>query len=169
MRQHLERAGIVEIDGLGLQRDAALLQQFFRLGDHGQGLQAQKVELHQPGFFRILIVELRHRHVGARIAIERQDVVQRPVADHHAGGMGGGVAIQAFDLAGDLEQALGDGLGLGDLLQPRLAVHRFLQGNGFARRIGDQLGDAVDQAQRHLQHAAGIAHRGARLQAIPAP
>ena len=81
------------------QRDAALLQQLLRLGDDGQGLEAQKVELHQPGFFRILIIELRHRHFGARIAIERQDLVQRPVADHHAGRMGGGVAVKPFDLA----------------------------------------------------------------------
>ena len=76
--------------------DAALFQQLFRLGDDGEGLQAQKVELHQPGFFRILIIELGHRHVGARIAIERQDFIQRPVADHHAGRMGGGVAVEAL-------------------------------------------------------------------------
>ena len=74
------------------------------------------------------------------------------------------MTVKPFDLAGDLEQALCRRFLFGDGLQPRLAVHGFLQRNGFARRIGDQLGDAVHQSQRHLQHPPRIAHRGAGLQ-----
>ena len=164
MRQHLEGAGIDEINRLGVQVDAALLQQLLGLRNHRQRLQAQKVEFHQPGFFRVFIVELRHRHVGARIAIQRQNLVQRPVANHHARRMSGGVAVQPLDPGGDRKQPLGAGFAFGDLLQTRLAFHRILQRNLLAGRIGDQLGDAVDQPQRHLQHAARIAYRRARLQ-----
>ncbi len=98
-RQHFEGGAVVEIDGLGVEQDAAPLEQLLGLGDDGEGLEAEKVELHQPGLFRVLIIELGHRHVGARIAVKRQDLVQRPVADHHAGRMGGGVAVKALDLA----------------------------------------------------------------------
>ena len=84
-RQHLEGGRSSKSMFCVSSIDAAALQQLFRLGDDGQGLQAEEVELHQPGFFRVLIVELRHRHFRARIAIERHDLVQRPVADHHAG------------------------------------------------------------------------------------
>ena len=73
------------------------------------------------------------------------------------------MAVKPFDLPDDLEQALRDGFGFRDLLQPRLAVDRVFQRHRLARRIGNEFGDAVDQAQRHLHHAADVAHRGARL------
>ena len=46
--------------------DAALLEQLHRDVEHGQRLQAEKVELHQPGLLDPFHVELGHRHVGAR-------------------------------------------------------------------------------------------------------
>ncbi len=78
--------------------------------------------------------------------------------------MGGGVTVEPFDPAGDLEQALRDGFGFRDGLEPGLALDRFLQRHRLARRIGNQFGDAIHQTQRHLQHASGVAHRGAGLQ-----
>ena len=44
-----------------------------------------------------------------------------------------------------------------------LSIASFMR-DRFAGRIGDELRDAVDKPQRHLQHAARIAHRRARLQ-----
>ena len=41
----------------------------------------------------------------ARIAIERHQLDQRPVGDDHAGGMGRGVAVEAFELAGRFRAA----------------------------------------------------------------
>ena len=51
-------------------------------------LEAKKVELHEPGAFAIFHVELRHRHIRARIAIKRDELRQGPIADYHAGSMG---------------------------------------------------------------------------------
>ena len=45
----------------------------------------------------------------ARIAVERHELGQRPVADDHAGGVGRGVAVEALQLQGDLQQ-VGDRL-----------------------------------------------------------
>ena len=36
--------------------------------------------------------------------LQRHVVGQRAVGDHHAGGVGAGVAVGAFQLAGDVEQ-----------------------------------------------------------------
>src|SRR3546814_8896875 len=56
--------------------------------------------------FDIFHVELGHRHVGSRIAVERHKLRQRTVADHHARCMGGAVARKAFQLHGKVDEAL---------------------------------------------------------------
>ena len=169
-----EKAGLVKFDFLGLKTLTVIAKAEELLARRGISLKTQEIDFDDPGSFEMLargdsvgvfIIELRHRHVGARIAIQRQQFVQRPVADHHARRMGRSVAIQALDLAGDVEQALRQGLGFCDLLQARFTFQRLLQGDGFARRVGNHLGDAIHQPQRHLQHPAGIAHGGTRLQA----
>ena len=58
----------------------------------------RKSNLHETGFLRVLIIELRDRHFRARIAIERHEFVQRPVADDDARRMRRGVAVEALDL-----------------------------------------------------------------------
>ena len=73
----------------------------------GQRRQAEEVEFHQPRLLDVLHRVLRDQEVGSRIAIQRHQLDQRPVADHHAGGMGAGVAIQALDLQRDLQQPRG--------------------------------------------------------------
>jgi hypothetical protein len=75
--------------------------------DDSQRLRAQS-EL-RAGAFDPLHVELGRRNVGARIAIERNELGERPIADDDAGGVGGGVAVEALELQGDVEE-LGDAL-----------------------------------------------------------
>ena len=72
---------------------------------HRQRLEAEKVEFDEPGELDPFHVELGHRHVGARVAIERHQLGQRPVADHHPGGMRRGVPVQAFELQRDRRSA----------------------------------------------------------------
>ena len=71
-----------------------------------KSLEAEEVEFHQARLLHPFHVELGHRHVGFRIAIERHQFGQRAVADHDAGGVGRGVAGQALQLPGDVEGAL---------------------------------------------------------------
>jgi len=42
---------------------------------HGQSLQSEEVELHQPGLFDIFHVELGDRHIGSRVAVERHQLI----------------------------------------------------------------------------------------------
>ena len=90
--------------------DAAPADQLRRPVEHGQRLQAEEVELHQPRLLDPFHVELGDRHVRARIAVERHQLGQRPVADDDAGGVGRGVAVEAFELLRDVEQAVDDRL-----------------------------------------------------------
>ena len=94
--------GVIEGYLREIERRAARGDEIDRLRQHVEGLEAEEVELHQAGELDIFHAELRHRHVGARIAVERHQLVERPVADHHAGRVGRGVAIKAFELQRDL-------------------------------------------------------------------
>ena len=97
---------IVPLERVEIDRDPAPRKQVDRLAQHRQRLEAEEVELDQPGILDRLHVELRHRHVRTRIAVERDKLRQRPVADHHARGVGRGVAREAFELHRQVDQAL---------------------------------------------------------------
>ena len=122
--------GVVPRQRAEIDLDALLGEQPLAFLEHRQRLQPEEVELHQARGLDIFHVELRDRHVRARIAVERDELVERPVADHHAGGMGRCVARQAFELHRQVEQALDVWIAvifggeLGD------AVQRALQGPG---------------------------------------
>ena len=81
-------------------------QQVERVLDHRQRLQPEEVELDEPRLLDPLHVVLGRRHVRARVAVERHQLDQRPVADHHPRRVGGGVAVEPLDRPGDLEQPL---------------------------------------------------------------
>ena len=68
-------------------------------------LRPRKSNFTSPARLDIFHVELGDRHVRARIAVERDQLGERAVADHHAGGVGRGVARQALELHRQVEQA----------------------------------------------------------------
>ena len=70
-RQQVIGLGVVERDGGEIDVDAAALQQRHRGLQHGQGLEAEEVELHQARLLDPFHIELGDRHVGFRIAIKR--------------------------------------------------------------------------------------------------
>ena len=132
--------------------------------EHGERFQAEEVELHQPRLLHPFHVELGDRHVGFRIAVERHQFGERPVADDDAGGVGGGVAGQAFELLGDVEGALDHRIAVAFGLQLRLAVDGLRERDRARRILRHQLAQLVDLPVRHLQHAADVAQHAARLQ-----
>ena len=74
--------------------------------------------------------------------------------------MGGGVAEEPLDGAGDLEEAGDLRLAAGFLAEARLVGEGLLDGDGFDAFEGDELGEAVDLAVGHLQDAADVADGG---------
>ena len=155
---------IVERQPGGIERHALAGKQLARGLDHGERLQAEKVELHEPGGFRPFHVELGGGKLGARIAVERHEVDQRPVGDDHAGGMGRGVAVQPLEALADIEQLCHQRLGVARLLEAWLACDGLWERDGVCRVHRHELAQPVDLAIGHLQHAADVAQHRARLE-----
>ena len=148
---------LVEID-----LDPAPRDEVDRPFEHGQRLEPQEIELHQPRLLDPFHVELGRRHRRFRIAVERRELDQRPVADDDARGVGRGVGIEPLEPLGDREH-FGDLLvGLRRFLQPRLVHDRLLERDRMGRILRHELGELVDLAQRHFQHPADVAQDAAR-------
>ena len=129
-----------------------------------QRLEAKEVELHQPRAFAIFHVELRDRHIGARIAIERHELRKRSVTDHHASGMSGAVPRQPFKLHREIEQPPHLRIRLVFCGQFGNAVQGALESPGVGGMVGNQLCEPVHLAIAHLEHPARILQHSARLQ-----
>ena len=98
------------------------------------------------------------------IAIQRHQLVQRPVADHHTRGVGRGVAVKAFDLFGIVQKA-GDHLFLLRLAQAGFIGQRLGDADGLHAFDRDHLRQLVDLTVGQLQHPAHIADGGLGQQA----
>ena len=77
--------------------------------------------------------------VAVGIAVERHQLVQRPVADHHAGGVGRGVAVEAFELQREVDQPLDLLVRVVLLLQQLLGLERLASVTGLAGLFGTSL------------------------------
>jgi hypothetical protein len=162
--EHLEGLLIVERNFQKLDIDAAPADEFHRDVEHRQGLQAEEIELHEAGLLYPFHVELADLHVRPRIAVERHQSVERPVADDDAGGMGRGVAVEAFELLRDDQQPVDHRIILALGLEARLVLDRLLELDRVRRILRHELAEPVDLAIGHLQHAPDIAEHGAGLQ-----
>ena len=160
--EHLVCMLVVERDLFDVDGHAAQCEQLDRRGQRRQRLQAEKVELHQPGGLDPFHVELRRRHVRLRVAIQRHQLVERPVADDDAGGMRRGVGVQTFQRLRDFEKPRDLRLRRSGLLQPRLALDRLFQGHRLGGVLWHQLRQLVDLAERHLENASDIADHATR-------
>ena len=134
------------------------------LGQGRQRLEAEEVELHEARLLHPFHVELGDRHVGARIAVERHEFGQRPVADDDAGGVRRGVAVEAFELQRDVEHAADTRVLLAGILEARLVLDRLRQRDRIGGVLRHELAELVDLPIGHFQHAPDVAHHAARLQ-----
>ncbi len=159
--EHLVGFRVVERDFSEIDLDPAPGDEANGALKRGQRLQAQEVELDQPRRFHPFHVELGRRHRRLRIAVERHELGQRPVADDDARRMGRGVGIESFEPLGDGEHVRHPLVGLGRLLQSCFVRHRLLQRDRMGGVHRHQLGELVDLAERHLQHPADVAHDAA--------
>ena len=143
----------------------------FHDGERGQ---TQKVELHQAGSFHVVLVELAHGRVAARLLVQRAKVGELARRDQHATGVHADVAGQAFELLRQFDQrahfvVVGDAFGQqglgGDgvffLVLCRQVGGRILQGYGFTRLVGHQLADAVAKTVGQVEYAAHVANGSA--------
>ena len=159
--EHLVCLAVVQRQRREIDLDPLAPDEIDSGAQHGQGLQAEEVELHEAGLLHPFHVELGHAHAGLRVAVERHQLLQWPVADHDAGGMGRGVPVQAFELLRDVEHALDDRLLVDGRLELRLALDGLREGDRIGRVLRHELGELVDLAVGHFEHAADVAHHAA--------
>ena len=69
-------------------QQARAIDEIHRILNHGQRLEAQEIEFDQASLLHPFHIKLRRGHVRARILIERHQLIQWPVANHHARRMG---------------------------------------------------------------------------------
>ena len=100
--QQFDRRRVVERQLAGIDVDAPPRNQVTRRLDHGEGLEAKEIELHQPRGFRPFHAELGRRQLRARVTVERHEVDQGPVGDNHARGMGRGVTVEPLQPLADV-------------------------------------------------------------------
>ena len=146
--------------GGDMQMAAVGLDQIYRVLDHSQGFQTQKVELDQTSLLNPFHIELGGGHVRSRVLIQRHKRVQRPVANHNTRRMGRGIAQQSFNLLTVIEQAFDDLLIAGLFAQTRLVFQGFFNADRFDALNRDHLGQTVHLPIGHLQHATNIADSG---------
>ena len=160
-REQVERGLVVERDGLEVDLDRAVVaDEVDRLAQDREVGQAQEVELEQAEGLDAVHLELGHQRVGVGRPLERHELGQRLAADDDAGGVRGGVARHALELAGEPDQPLDLGVGVVHLLELGRQHERLVELD--AQLVRDGLGDAVDLAVAHAHDPPDVADRGPR-------
>ncbi len=158
--EELEGPRVVERDALEVDALAALLaDEVDGLPQDGQVGEAQEVELEQPQGLHAVHLVLRHQRVRVGGTLEGHELRQRIAADDDAGGMRGGVAGHALQLAGDIDELVDAPIAFVHLAEGRGDLERVLEGD--AQLGGDGLGDAVHLSIAVAHDPTDIAHGGA--------
>ena len=109
-REHRVRRAVVERE----RADVEPARQLHGLVDHVQVAQAEEVHLQQAELDDVVHPELGHDFLVGALLLERDDVDQRPRADHDAGRVDRVRSRETLERLGEVE----------DLLRDRVRVHR---------------------------------------------
>ena len=127
----------------------------------GEVAQAEEVHLQQPGLLDVAHLPLGGDDLLGLVLVgellERDELLERPVGDHHARGVGADVAVHPLEPAGEVEQPRDLGVLVGQPPQGRLFLEGVLERDVEPR--GDQLVDLLDPGQRDVQRPADVLDR----------
>src|ERR1035437_883548 len=140
-----------------------LLDKAQRVLDQGESGQAQKVHLEELELIEAVHIELRHDFIAVGL-VERDELLERLGRNHHAGGVHGAVARQAFQAQRHFQDVRHARVFPGSLVKAGLLLDGLFERN--VQDVGDHLGDALHVLERHLQHTAHILDGGARPQRV---
>jgi hypothetical protein len=142
LAEHVVHQRVVSRDGVQLQVDAVMsLDHLERIAQCRQHPEPEQIELGQADRRAVVLVPLQDRSPGHPSPLDRTDLDDRPIADHHPAGVDAEVARRVSQLVGELDNdrrharglVLGDRCGpLGDLFGPRVLLPL-----GVAERLGD--------------------------------
>ena len=173
--KHLVGAEVVERQGRHVRPlPRRLLHDVQGRLDHVEVAQTEEVHLQQADLLDRLHRVLRDRAVGALALgvrggaailgeLQRHDVRERSVGDHHGGGVDGGVADDPLEALGRLDHLARLGLRVVHAAQLGLLDEVLVEGLGAAHdRLGDQLRQAIARAVVEPEHPRRVARCGSR-------
>ena len=148
----LSSIGIVEMSRLPISRHALSITSRLR--------RPRKSILSRPSASMSFIENCVTSFLVGALLLQRHDVDQRLGADHDTGGVDRVGARQAFERLRELDDLLRDRVGVDRLAQLAARLEAVVE--RLAGTFRDQLRDLVDDAVGNLEHAARVAHGGAR-------
>src|SRR5579883_69036 len=125
--------------------------------DDGEGGEPEEIHLEEAHLFDGLHVVGGDDFVILATA-DGDQIGERARSDDDAGGVDSGAADEAFELASGVDELADLRIAIVGLLQGRRILESLL--NGDADGGGDELGDAVDVAVRHVESAAHVLDGG---------
>ena len=139
--QELEGLGVVERQtgrGRSATRDARSLMSRTAARGGRQVAQAEEVHLQEPGLLDVAHLPLGGDDLLGLVFVgdllQRHELFERPVGDHHAGGVGADVAVHPFEPPGEIEQPRDLGIFIGHPPQRGLFLEGFVEGDVEPRR-----------------------------------
>ena len=120
----------------------------------------EEVELHQARGLDVILVELRDHAAALVVGVQRGELGQLRRRDHHATGVHAGIARQPFERPREIDEVLDLLVFLVETLELGLLFERIVERD--AELEGNELGDLVDVAVAHAEHATHVAHHGLR-------
>ena len=158
--EQLERLRVVERDRVEVDLDPAVrLDHVDGLAQDGQVREPEEVELQQPERLDGVHLVLGHEPVRVRRPLERHELGQRLAADDDAGGVGRGVAGDALEVPGEVDDPLDARVGVDLLAQRRRDRQGLVELD--PELVRDRLRDPVHLAVRVTEDPADVADRRA--------
>ena len=158
--QELVGPGVVEGDRVQVDPLASgLRDQLRRVGEHGEGAEAEEVHLQQAELLDRPHRVARDQLGPLGVLVERDVAVEGLVGDDHRGGVDGGVARAALERLGDLPQVLHLPPGVHRLRELRALGERVVEGD-VEREVGDELRDPVHLVVGQAEDAPDVPDGG---------
>ena len=131
-----------------------------RLVDHVEVPEPEEVHLQQPELDDVPHVQLGDDLLLGALLLQRDDLDQRLGADDDPRRVDRVRAREALERLREVDDLLGDRIGVDGLAQLRARLQRVVE--RLSRAFGDELRDPVDDAVRDVEHSARVADGGAR-------
>ena len=131
-----------------------------------QVAQAQKVHLQEPGFLDVPHFPLGGDDLLGLVFVgkllERDELFQRPVGDHHAGGVSADAPVHSFQATGEIQKLGNFRVFVGHPPQGRFFLDGLVERD--VETGGDQLVDLLDARQRNVQGPSHVLEGGLGFQ-----
>ncbi len=161
--EELEGLGVVEREAFQVDRGLGvpLVDEPDGGVEGGEVAEAEEVHLEEAGLLDVAHLPLGGDDLLGLVLVgqllQRDEVVERAVGDHHARGVGADVPVHPFEPPGEVQQPRDLGVLVGQPPQLRLFLEGLLERD--VEPGGDQLVDLLDPGQRDVHHPADVLDR----------